>query len=331
MSYARSVRLTQDQIRRASEFLRKHFAPTRLVDAPSLSKPDGARVRLKLESDLPTGSFKVRGALFALSVRLERGPVKEVIASSTGNHGAAVAYAAKLLAVPARIFLPQNANPVKKAKIAELGAKIVEHGRDGSEAFQAASGYAKHEGVYFLDDATDAELPAGPATIACEIFEQVPETDAIYVPMGDTALIRGIASAAKYLRAGVRIVGVQAERAPSYYLSWKKRQVVTTETCDTIADGLATRTPNEANVRDVVELVDDIRLVTDNELLASVRHLWLHEHIIAEPAGAASTAAFLQAAAPAARHVALIVSGANIAAEVMKRATEEYASRQQGI
>jgi threonine dehydratase len=323
------MRLSLDQIQRASEFLRKHFAPTRLVDAPSLSKPDGARVRLKLESDLPTGSFKVRGALYALSARLERGPVKEVIASSTGNHGAAVAYAAKLLGVPATIFLPRNPNPVKKAKIAELGAKIVEQGRDNSEAFQTASAYGKSEGVYFLNDATDADPPAGTATIACEIFEQDPETDAIYVPMGDTGLIRGIGSATRYLRPGVWIIGVQAERAPSYYLSWKKHEVVTTDTCDTIADGLATRTPDESNVREILELVDDIRLVSESELLAAIRHLWMREHIVAEPAGAASTAAFLKEAGHAARHVALIVSGANISEDVMRQATEEYASRRQ--
>jgi threonine dehydratase len=314
-----------EQIQRASDLLRRHFAPTRLVDAPSLSAANGARVRLKLESDLPTGSFKVRGALYALSTRLERGPVTEVVAPSTGNHGAAVAYAAKLLQLPATIFLPRDPNPVKRAKIAELGAKIVEHGRDTSEAFEAASEYAQSEGIYLLNDATDTDLPAGPATIACEIFEQALETEAIFVPIGDTALIRGIGSAAKHLRPQVRIIGVLAERAPSYYLSWKKREVVTTDSCDTIADGLATRTPEESNVREILELVHDIRLVTENEMLAAIRHLWSQEHIVAEPSGAAATAAFLQKVDPGARHVALIMSGANISEDVFGRATKGYA------
>lgn len=326
MSYAHGVRLSLEQIQRASEVLRKYFEPTRLVEAPSLSGANGARVRLKLESDLPTGSFKVRGAMYALSARLAREPVKEVIASSTGNHGAAVAYAAKLLKLPATIFLPRDPNPVKRAKISELGAKIVEHGRDISDAIEAATAYARNKGVYFLNDVMDADLPAGPATIALEIFEQAPETDAIYVPMGDTALIRGIGSAARYMRPKVRIIGVQAERAPSYYLSWKKREVVKTDSCDTISDGLATRTPDTGNVKEILELVDDVRLVSESEMLAAIRHLSNAEHVVAEPAGAATTAAFLQRFGPGARHVALIMSGANISEEVFRKATQRDAS-----
>jgi threonine dehydratase len=324
------MRLSLEQIRRASEMLRKYFEPTRLVEVSSLAKSNGARASLKIESDLPTHSFKVRGALVALSARLERGPVKEVIASSTGNHGAAVAYAAKPLNVPATIFLPRNPNPVKRANIEKSGAKIVEHGRDISEAFQAASACGRGEGIYFLNDATDEDLPAGPATIACEIFDQAPDTDAIYVPMGDTALIRSIASAARHLRPQVRIIGVQAERAPAYYLSWKKGEVVTTDSCDTIADGLATRTPEEPNVREILELVDDVRLVSEQQMLDAIRHLWTEEHLVAEPAGAATTAAFLQETQPSAHHTVLILSGANVSEDVWSQATQGYASRGHG-
>src|SRR6202021_3598110 len=112
-------------IREAREFLAKYFAVTRLIAAPSLSDKAGKRVYLKLEAELPTGSFKVRGALWALATRLKRGRVEEVIASSTGNHGAAVAWAAKLLGVAARIFLPMGCNPVKRGRIASLWAEIV--------------------------------------------------------------------------------------------------------------------------------------------------------------------------------------------------------------
>jgi threonine dehydratase len=224
------MKLSLEQIRGAEKLLRKYFAPTRLVEAPSLKRADGARVYLKLETEQPTGSFKVRGAVYALSARMGRGGVREVTASSTGNHGAAVAYAAKLLKIPATIFLPLNPNAVKRAKIAELGARVVEEGNDSFGAFEAVRDYSRRDGVYWLNDATDEDLLAGPATIGSEIFEQAPETDAIFVPMGDTALIRGIGSAARHLRPTTRIIGVQAERAPSYYLSWKKREVVTTET-----------------------------------------------------------------------------------------------------
>jgi threonine dehydratase len=307
-------------IREARRFLAKYFGPTRLIAAPFLSQTTGKTVYLKLETELPTGSFKVRGAFYALAQRINRQPVQEVVACSTGNHGAAVACAAKESGVKAKIFLPTNCNPVKRGRIAALGAAIVESGGgDLASAFALAAEYARQPGVYFLNDATDADLPAGPATIGCEILEQLPETRALFVPMGDTALIRGIAAAVKQIVPQVKIIGVQAERAPAYYLSWKEGKAVGTETCDTIADGLATRTPEAANVRDVKSLVDDVVLVSDEQLLRAIETLLLEEHVLAEPAGAASTAALLQGAICGDR-VALVVSGANISREVLKRA-----------
>lgn len=315
------IRPSVSTIRAAQRFLAKHFARTRLVAAPFLSQIAGKRVFLKLETDLPTGSFKVRGAFYALARRLKKERVKEVIASSTGNHGAAVAYAAKLLGVKARIFLPEGCNPVKRSKIASLGAEIVEKGAlDSAAAFELAAEYAKRPSVYFLNDATDADLPAGPATIGCEILEQLPETAAIVVPMGDTALIRGIAAAARRLAPKVRIIGVQAENAPAYYRSWKENKVVVTETCDTIADGLATRTPDASNVQEVRKLVDDVVLVSEEQMLQAIRILLVEEHVLAEPAGAAGTAALLKSNAAFGDKVVLIVSGANISRDVLKRA-----------
>jgi threonine dehydratase len=308
-------------IREARAFLAKHFAVTRLVPAPFLSERTGKRVYLKLETELPTGSFKVRGALYALATRLKKVAIEQVIASSTGNHGAAVAYAAKLLGIAARIFLPAGCNPVKRGRIAALGAEIVEsYGADLAAAFELAAEYAKRPGVYFLNDATDVDLPAGPATIGCEILEQFPGVSSIVVPMGDTALIRGIAAAAKQLAPGVKTIGVQAERAPAYYRSWKEDRVVGTETCDTIADGLATRTPESANVRGIRSLVDDVVLVSEEQMLRAIETLLLDEHVLAEPAGAASTAALLGGGANFGENVVLIVSGANISPEVLRRA-----------
>ena len=318
---AGGIRPNMAMILEAQEFLGQFFAVTRLVAAPFLSERTGKRVYLKLEAELPTGSFKLRGALYALATRLKRGRVEEVIASSTGNHGAAVAYAAKLLGVKARIFLPAVCNPVKRGRIAALGAEIVESGgADLAAAFELAAEYAKRPGVYFLNDATDANLPAGPATIGCEILEQLPEVSSIVVPMGDTALIRGIAAGVKQLAPRVKIVGVQAERAPAYYRSWKENRVVGTEKCDTIADGLATRTPEEANVRDVRSLVDGIVLVSEEQMLRAIETLLVDEHVLAEPAGAASTAALLHTRADYGENVALVVSGANISRGVLRRA-----------
>lgn len=308
-------------IREARQFLARYFGVTRLVAAPFLSERVGKRVYLKLEMELPTGSFKVRGGLWGLAAALKKGNVEEVVASSTGNHGAAVAYAGKLLGVKSRIFLPSGSNPVKRGRIASLGAEIVESGgADLAAAFGLAAEYAKRPGVYFLNDATDADLPAGPATIGCEILEQLPSVGSIVVPMGDTALIRGIAAAVKQLAPQVKMIGVQAERAPAYYLSWKENKVVGTETCDTIADGLATRTPDEANVRDVRQLVDEVVLVSEEQMLRGIEILLAEEHVLAEPAGAASTAALLRGGADFAENVVLMVSGANISRTVLKRA-----------
>src|SRR5271165_1280852 len=185
-------------IREAQRFLADYFGATRLIAAPFLGARVGKRVYLKLEAELPTGSFKVRGALWGLAARLKKGAIEEVVACSTGNHGAAVAWAGKLLGVKARIFLPAGCNPVKRGKIASFGAAIVESGgTDLAAAFELANEYARRPGVYFLNDATDANLPAGPGTIGCEILEQLQEVSAIVVPMGDTALIRGVAAAVK--------------------------------------------------------------------------------------------------------------------------------------
>lgn len=305
-------------IREAQQWLAKYLSPTPLAKAPSLSS-NNAQVFLKNETALPTSSFKPRGAIYALTKNLQRGKVDEIVASSTGNHGAAVAYAAKTLGVKATIFLPENPNPVKRKKIEDLGARIVCNGSiDLAGASQAASEYAKRPGVYFLNDATDPDLPAGPATIGLEIVEQLPNVSAVYVPMGDTALIRGIGAAIKHVSPATRVIGVQAEQAPSYVLSWRAGNPVATETCETIADGLATRTPEPENVAGIRQVVDDVVLVSEEQMIEAVRHLYVCENVIAEPSGAAATAGFL--ARPESGRVVLLVSGGNISAEIRRRA-----------
>ena len=315
--------ISLSNIREAKKFLSAYFPATPLVAAKTLSR-EGVRSYFKLETVLPTGSFKPRGALWALASNLRRRIIREVTASSTGNHGAAVAYAGKTLGVAATIFLPANPNPVKRQNIVDSGARIIEAGGpDLAHAFALAQEYSGKPDVYFLNDATDADLPAGPATIALEILEQLPDVRAIYVPMGDTALIRGVASAAKQLRPVVKIIGVQAERAPSYYLSWKEGRAIPTDTCDTCADGLATRTPEAHNVQAIRELVDDVLLVSEDEMLAAILGLHREEGIVAEPAGAAATAAFLKHPTSTGP-VALLVTGQNNSNEVRHRAGIGY-------
>jgi threonine dehydratase len=263
-------------------------------------------VYLKNETVQPTGSFKVRGAIYALSVNVARCAIREVIAASTGNHGAAVAFAGRLLGVPARIFLPDRPNPVKAARIRDQGATIVEAGVDLSAAIDAARDYALQTGAFFLDDAAHPDVPLGPATIGAEIVEQLPSVTAVYVPMGDTALIRGVASALKRHRSAMTIVGVVAAQAPAYYLSWRAGTVVETESANTIADGLAVRRPLAPNVVAIRELVDDVVTVTEQEMIDAMALLESKDGIVAEPAGAAATAALLKQAERAGSIVALV-------------------------
>lgn len=305
----------------ARKFLEKFLAPTRFVQAESLEELSGAHVRLKLETENPTGTFKVRGALNGVHDRSQQFRFDGVVTSSTGNHGAAIAFAARQMSLKSRIYLPENPNPVKRDKIAKLGAEIVEVGRDLDESRDAAAKFSRESGWPLIVDVDDPYIAAGAATIACEILEQQPSTDVIVVPVGDSNLIRGIAYAAKQIRPTVRIIGVQAEKAPAYYQSWKVNRALSTETADTIADGLSTRTTTEGNVRQLVDLVDDMRLVSEEEMLRAIAFLLINEHTVAEPAGAASTAALLKSGKEfAGRNVALLVSGANIAPDVLRRA-----------
>ena len=318
------MNVTSEQVDDARELLRQFLRPTRLVPAERIGRDSDTQIHLKLETDLPTRSFKPRGALYALMKTLQKRSVKGVVAASTGNHGAAVAYAARLAKLPATIFLPESPNPIKRARIVGLGATVEEVEWKPDALGNAAAAFAQAHDYYFLNDASDELVPVGTATIAAEIFDELPAPDMIIVPMGDTALIRGVAAEAKRRHPIIKIVGVQAEQAPAYVRSWKEDRVVTTETCSTIADGLATSVPLEANVRAIRELVDEVTLVSEDELLRAVRTLLFEEHLVAEPAAAAATAAYLQnPTAYAGRSVVLLVTGSNIPHELLRQVAVE--------
>lgn len=296
----------------ALALLRRFFGPTRLVRSEPLSRITGSEVYLKLERDLPTGSFKVRGALFSLSQRIQREPVAEVVAASTGNHGSAVAFAASALGRRATIFLPVEANPVKRTWIESFGAQIIEHGRDLTAARAAAEAHALRNEAFLLDDAEDPDVPNGAATIALEIDAELADIDEMFVPVGDSALIRGVGGAMRTLQPNTHITGVQAEKAPAYSLSWRAGRVITTDDCDTIADGLATRTPRAENVAVMRDCVDDMQLVSEEEMLRAVQ-LLSEEGIVAEPSGAAGVAALLnQRDRLARRRAVALITGGNL-------------------
>jgi len=312
------VNPTSEQVDDARELLRRFLKPTRLVPAERVGRESNTQIYFKLETELPTGSFKPRGALYALMKNLDQRSIKGVVAASTGNHGAAVAYAARLAKLPATIFLPESPNPIKRARIVALGATVKEVESKGQSLADAAAAFAREHDCYFLNDASDELVPVGTATIAAEILDELLEPDVIIVPMGDTALIRGVAAEAKRRRPAVKIVGVQAAQAPSYVRSWQENRVVTTDTCNTIADGLATCVPLEPNVRAIRELVDEVCLLSEGELLQGIHTLLFEEHLVAEAAGAAALAAYLQnPTAYAGRSVVLLVTGSNISHELL--------------
>jgi threonine dehydratase len=313
------------QVTEARELLHKFLKPTRLVQAETIGTNSSSQIFLKLESELPTRSFKPRGAIYALMKNIQQRSIKGVVGASTGNHGAAVAYAALQAKIPATIFLPESPNPIKRARIVRLGATVKEVEWTPNSLADAAAAFAQEHDYYFLNDARDELVPVGTATIAAEILDELPTPDVMIVPMGDTALIRGVAAEAKRRHPSVRIVGVQAVEAPSYVRSWRQGRVVETETCDTIADGLATCVPFEANVHAIRELVDDVCLVSEDELVRAIGALLFEEHLVAEAAGAAGLAAYLQnPSLYAAKSVVLLVTGANISHDLLSQAAKDF-------
>jgi threonine dehydratase len=306
------------EFERAALLLRQQFAPSRLVKSVGLSERVGASVSLKLECELPTGSFKVRGAYYALSRQREATGVSEVVAASTGNHGAAVAWAARELGITARIFVPRDANATKAARIRSLGAELTESGADIEGARRAAEACVAERGSFLLDDATSNDVPIGAGTIGLEVLEQLPDCDAVIVPVGDSALIRGVAAAMKAIKPNVHVVGVQASGAPAYYRSWQAGSVVTTETADTIADGLATTRPTDSNVAAIRTLVDEMVLVDEQAMLDAMQWLETNEQLVAEPAGAASVAALLNASAWRFRSTVALITGGNVAPDLRR-------------
>jgi threonine dehydratase len=315
--------LTLERVRAAQLLLRQVVPESRLMGTDTLSRQGHGWVYLKLECEGPTGSFKARGACHAIDARQERmnGKLAGVVTSSTGNHGAAVAYAAAAQHIPARVYLPENPNPAKRARIADFGAEIVEVGKFLEQTRRHAANFAEESGWYNIVDGSDPDMLPGTATIACEILDKLARADVILVPVGDSTLIRGVAFAARQLRPEIKIVGVQAENAPAYALSFAKGRAVCTDLAETIADGLAVRETSEQNVREIANLVDEFVLVSEEEMLRAMRHLMIREHVIVEPAGAATTAAFLKTEGHYRNKVAvLIVTGSNVTEELLLRA-----------
>ncbi|MFI5455414.1 MAG: threonine/serine dehydratase [Isosphaerales bacterium] len=303
---------------------RRAIAPylpvTPALEFTGLSSALGCRAVLKCENLNPTGAFKVRGGVNLLASMEPTERARGVVAASTGNHGQSVAYAARLFGTRATIFMPEAANALKVAATVVLGAKVVQVGRDFDAARLAAEEHAARLGLRYVHSANEPLLVAGVGTATLELLEAAPDLDVIFVPVGGGSGVLGAGTVARAVNPAIRVVGVQAEGAPAVYRSWREGQRVVTENVATFADGLATREPFAMPLALLPRLVDEMVLVSDDELAASIRLLIETTRQVAEGAGAAAVAAaFAQRSKLAGKNVGLILSGGNITGEQLKR------------
>lgn len=292
------MEISLNQIRAAQEIIYRSLLPSPLYEHPLLSEELNLRVFIKHENHLPTGAFKVRGGLnfmhhFAVE-RTHRG----VITATRGNHGLSVALAAKLHDVPATIVVPFGNNPEKNAAMKALGARLVEYGKDFDEARIEVERLAREDHLRYIHSANEPLLVNGVGTYALEIIETMQsrgeQVNAIFVPIGMGSGLCGVITAFRALSPETKIYGVQSEGAPSYFLSWKAGKAVETEQAQTFADGVATRCPSPLMLDIILPGVDEVVLVSDEEIKDAIRRLWRTTHNLAEGAGAAATAATIQ-------------------------------------
>ena len=290
--------------------IRPYIPRTALSRYPLLEYELGLGLYLKHENHHVIGSFKARGALNA--VLGASGHVPGVAASSSGNHGQGVAYAAKVLGLPATIVVPEWANPQKVAGIRSLGADVIAQGTTASECNNLARRLSAERGLLLVDDFLDPLVVAGAGTIALEILEEVPDIDVLLIPLGGGALASGCGLIAKAMQPSIRVVGVQSEDCQGTYRSWKAGHPVRSD-CATIADGLAIDLAEAALIDILRSVVDDVALIAEADMLDTIRLLLETTHNLVEPSGAAGVAAARRFRdSLEGKRLATILTGANL-------------------
>jgi len=297
----------------ASKKIRNVITRTPTYHSVVFSKRTGAEVYLKLECFQPVGAFKIRGTVNKICSLSPSELKKGLLTASSGNHGVSLAYAAKIYGTKAVVVVPENAVTEKVEAIKSYGAEIIKYGRDYEEAYSKALEIQKKTKMTFVHPFNDPFVIAGQGTIGLELLEDTPDLDTIIVPIGGGGLISGIAVAAKTLKPNIKIIGVQAEGAPAIYRSWKAGKIVEIDSVKTVADGLVARKPLDLTFKIIKKCVDDIILVTDQEIGEAVLALLREAHILAEPSGATSLAALLFKYHSEPREkAAVIISGSNM-------------------
>lgn len=304
-------RLRPQAVRDAALRIGGHVRRTPLVKSDALSRAAGGDVYLKLENLQTTGSFKLRGALNALSLLPLDAQRRGVVASSAGNHGLGVAYAAKTLGIPATIFVPATAPEVKKHGIRELGAVLHDSEPDYDAAMVAAKAFGAEHGLAFINPCLGDDLLAGQGTVALEILQDLPDLRTLVLPVGGGGLLGGCASLVRRTAPNVRIVGAQSDQTAAMARSVAAGRVIEIPVTPTLADGLAGQI--DADALDIgLNALDDIVLLTEPEIARAIA--WLHaEHDLrVEGAGAVGVGAALLGMSPLMHPAAVVVSGGNI-------------------
>jgi threonine dehydratase len=308
--------LSLADVEAAAERIRGAVVRTPTMHSRTLSEVTGAEVWVKFENLQFTAAYKERGALNKLLLMDAEKRARGVIAASAGNHAQAVAYHGARLGVPVTIVMPGSTPTIKVAQTEGHGARVILHGEYFDEAYAEARRIEAEEGQTFVHPFDDVEIMAGQGTVAIELLADAPDIDTLIVPIGGGGLIGGMGTAAKALRPDIQLIGVQAELYPSMYCSVTGKDLPSAG--DTIAEGIAVKTPAERTARLIRSLVDEILLVPERDIEAAVSLYLQIEKTVAEGAGAAGLAALITHRERfRGRKVGLVLTGGNIDAHLL--------------
>jgi threonine dehydratase len=301
----------------------RHLTPTAQISWPLLCRRCGCEVWVKHENHTPIGAFKVRGGLYYMeTLRQEQPQVSGAITATRGNHGQSIAFAAQRYGLRATVVVPHGNNPEKNAAMQAYGAKLLEHGHDFQAAYEYSQQLAQQQRLHWVPS-FHPWLVEGVSTYAFELLRAVPDLYTVYVPVGQGSGICGVIKARDALGLDTRIVGVVADNAAAYALSFAKRAPVSTDSADTIADGVACRVPNESALEIILKGVERIVGVSEQAILEAMGFYLSDTHNLAEGAGAAPLAALLQErTSMAGKRVALVLSGGNVDRALLQRVLE---------
>lgn len=310
--------LTLDKVYHASFVLKNVIRPTDLIYAPNI-RPD-SRVYLKTENLQVTGSFKVRGSYYKISQLTEEEKQRGVIACSAGNHAQGVALAATKNGIPSLICLPDGA-PISKVEATKrYGAQIELVPGAYDDTYERALRLKEERGYTFIHPFDDEDVIAGQGTIGLELLDQLPDVDAVIVPVGGGGLISGVSFAIKSLNPNCKVYGVQASGAASMVGALHAHEIASLPAVSTIADGIAVKRPGDLTYEMCSKYVDDIVTVTDDEISTAILTLIEQQKLIAEGAGAVSVAAVLFDKVPVkGKKVICLLSGGNIDVTILNR------------